>query len=248
MMSQTVALQMERLRRHHQAATLAYDPVTLLDLSHALRIWSEMGKELATRYPKTVTTRQFRNTTPPKKVAQWAKGNQSVIAYFPGSVDTYAAAGRIAAMTPAANVDGTFALFISLKESSNGQTSVQRYCFVKDAVYNREFELALSSNSEVPCNYQQWLGGEAVRLSFLADSGSVREERIDRKTLIERVANTLDGSHPSINGRIAGQKYDAPVHHLLEYEVLGLPLPYLLLLKIAQDILSILPKQLGLSQ
>ena len=59
----------------------------------------------------------------------------------------------------------------------------------------------------------------------------------------KRVANTLDGSHPSAGGGgDTDNVFDAPVQHLLKYQMGGLPLPYFILLKIAQDILDVSPK------
>ena len=62
--------------------------------------------------------------------------------------------------------------------------------------------------------------------------------------MVKRVANTLDGSHASLAAYESDNRFDPAVRHLLHYQVGGLPLPYFVLLKIAQDILSIAKKLL----
>ena len=88
-------------------------------------------------------------------------------------------------------------------------------------------------------------GAEAVRVCFAGADATLKTIAISREMIIKRVANTLDGSHPSASASDADNIFDAPVHHLLRYIVGGLPLPYFLILKIAQDILAIAPKLLG---
>ena len=61
---------------------------------------------------------------------------------------------------------------------------------------------------------------------------------------IKRMANTFDGSHPSIakDEDNYNNKFDEPIRSLLHLHLMGgLPLPYFILLKIAQDILEIAP-------
>jgi hypothetical protein len=48
-----------------------------------------------------------------------------------------------------------------------------------------------------------------------------------------------EGEPSAAGGGEADNAFDAPVHYLLKYKVGGLPLPYFVLLKIAQDILAI---------
>ncbi|MFN9387433.1 MAG: hypothetical protein ACK6BU_10800, partial [Cyanobacteriota bacterium] len=75
--------------------------------------------------------------------------------------------------------------------------------------------------------------------------GPLETVAISREMIIKRVANTLDGSHASAaGGGEVDNAFDAPVHHLLKYKVGGLPLPYFILLKVAQDILAIGDKTL----
>jgi hypothetical protein len=103
-------------------------------------------------------------------------------------------------------------------------------------------------NSKVSSgNYLQWLGADAVIMSYTQADGTLKRVSISREMLVRRVANTLGGSHPSVEAGTNDfeNSYDPAVHHLLGHNMGGLPLPYFILLKIAQDLLTIAPKLLN---
>jgi hypothetical protein len=95
------------------------------------------------------------------------------------------------------------------------------------------------------CTYAGWMGAEAVRLSWPMSGDNSELVTISREVLVKRVANVLDGSHPSL-GSDPDNRFDAPVQYLLTCQVAGFPLPYFILLKVAQDILDEVPRLLGL--
>lgn len=39
----TIELQLERLRRHYEMSMQTYDQISLLELSHTLRVWADMN-------------------------------------------------------------------------------------------------------------------------------------------------------------------------------------------------------------
>ena len=63
----TILLHLERLRRHYEAAVKTYDEVSLLDLSHTLRLWTELKKPLENLAPEFSNSRLFRTGIPAKK-------------------------------------------------------------------------------------------------------------------------------------------------------------------------------------
>ena len=73
-----VGLHLERLRRHYEAAVRSYDDVALLDLSHVLRIWTELKIPLAQHVPAFRTTIAFKTGMPSRKVLRAAKGHRYV--------------------------------------------------------------------------------------------------------------------------------------------------------------------------
>lgn len=79
---QTVLLHLERLRRHYEAAVRAYDHVSLLDLSHSLRRWTELKTPLIQLAPRFSTTLAFKTAIPAKKVLRAARGRTFVTPQF----------------------------------------------------------------------------------------------------------------------------------------------------------------------
>lgn len=242
---QTVLLHLERLRRHYTAAVRSYDHVSLLDLSHSLRVWADLKLVLPNIAPAFATTLAFKTAIPAKKVLRAAHGTRFVFSYMPGGVVTYAGNGQIASGPEL----GTFTIGASVMLRAGGAMELKNYCIVGLA-FEQSLIKALGAENVTRCNYTQWMGAEAVRLSYPAEDGALKKLAITREMIVRRVANTLDGSHPSAAGTNEDMEnsFDAAVHHLLQYQMGGLPLPYFILLKIAQDILATAPKLLGIPQ
>lgn len=110
---------------------------------------------------------------------------------------------------------------------------------------------ALGTEQQKRCNYAHWLGAEVVRLSYPSQVSGQKMTTVSlsREMLVKRVANTLDGSHPSAAGNSTTDvnSNDEAVRQLLSHLMGGLPLPYFIILKIAQDILDIAPRLLDQS-
>lgn len=240
----TIALHLKRLRRHYEAAVQTYDHVSLLDLSHSLRIWVELKQELPKLAQAFGTTMSFNTAIPAKKVLKASKGYRYVFSYMPGGVITYCANGHLVS-GPEMNHDaGDFTTGIAVKMGEDHMW-LNKFCIVGRS-FDQPLIKALEAESITRCNYTQWLGSEVVRVSFPKADRVLTTTAISREMIVKRVANTLDGSHASLAAYESDNTFDPAVHHLLQYQIGGLPLPYLILLKIAQDILSITPKLLGL--
>jgi hypothetical protein len=239
----TVLLNLERLRRHYEIVVRTYDHVSLLDLSHALRIWVELKHPIVKLAPAFATTIAFKTGLPAKKVLKAARAHQYVFSYMPDGVITYAANGHLAS---GPDLLGDFCVGLSVKPAPD-HVCLKQFSFVS-ASFPEPIHRALGAETVTRCNFQQWLGAEAVRINYPGEDAGLRLVTISREMIIKRVANTLDGSHPSAAaGGEADNKFDGPVHYLLRFSVGGLPLPYFILLKIAQDILSVAPKLLGVA-
>ncbi len=237
----TVLLHLERLRRHYQAAVKDYDQVSLLDLSHSLRLWVELKKPLERLAPDFSKSLQFRTGLPAKKVLRAARGHSFVFSYMPGGVRTYASEGHLASGPEMEQGTGDFATGIAVKVSPP-LIELGKFCVVGTS-FDLPLIKAMNEETVTRCGFTQWLGAEAVRLSFPRDQGPLETVSISREMIVKRVANTLDGSHPSVaGGGEVDNSFDAPVRHLMKYKIGGLPLPYFVLLKIAQDILDVSPK------
>lgn len=73
----------------------SYDDVSLLDLSHILRIWAEMKPVLPGKAPRFGTTLAFKTAIPAKKVLRKVRGTEFVFSCMPGGVITYAGNGAV---------------------------------------------------------------------------------------------------------------------------------------------------------
>lgn len=234
-----VRLQFERLRRHYQNAVTTFDHVTFLDLSHTLRIWTELKRplqELAPTFSKSVA---FRTGVPSKKVTKAARGRTHVLCYLGGAVHTLAAKSELLA-GPELDEGQDFLLGVGFKMMPPAM-EFRRFAFIAGHGDSSLLPL-LSSENASPCNFIQWLGAEVVRVGFLSEDGTYQSKAIPREILIKRVANTLDGSHASVapdTNSSEENSFDAPIKFLLQYRIGGVPVPYFILLKIAQDILDI---------
>lgn len=237
----TVLLHLERLRRHYEAAVKTYDEVSLLDLSHTLRLWTELKKPLENLAPGFSNSRMFRTAIPAKRVLEAARGHRFVFSYMPGGVKTYASKGHLVSGPEMGPQDGDFTTGVAVKVTPP-LIELAKYCLIAKA-FDQPLIKALDAESVTRCGYTKWLGSEAVRVSYVNANNDLEVVSISREMIVKRVANTLDDSHASAAGEEnTDNAFDAPVHHLLQYQMGGLPLPYFILLKIAQDILEVAPK------
>lgn len=236
-----ILLQLERLRRHYDVAVRTYDHVALLDLSHSLRIWVELKQPLLSIAPAFSNSLSFKTAIPARKVLKAARGHSFVFSYMPGGVITYASRGHLASGPGMGANDGDFTVGVALKLSTD-YIELGKYCIISKSL-EQPLIKALEAESTKRCTYPQWLAAEVVRVSCPNQKGNLETISISREMIIKRVANTLDGSHPSAaGGGDVDNVFDEPVQRLLEYQMGGLPLPYFILLKIAQDILEVTPK------
>lgn len=242
---QSVLLQLSRLQRHYDAAVKTYDEVSLLDLSHALRIWADLKPLLPSITPKFASAICFKGSTPSKAACKLAFGQKHVLAALSGVAITYANKSDVLSIP---------------KHSSNRMASTTEICRCEDGslelgsvniifgldpslTANGAFKSKLVGENISKLNYAQWMSADAVRVGYENADCNVVAVTISRETLIRRVANTMNGSHPSAAAGEGNQEsqFDLPIKYLMEFKVGGLPLPYFLLLKIAQDILNVSP-------
>lgn len=237
-----VQLHLERLRRHYDVAVRSYDMVSLLDLSHALRIWAELRSELPKIATKFATTKAFKTATPIKKVLRRVRGTRFVLSYMPGGVITYANKSHFVSSHVPGEENSPITLAASVTNNPDGSVELGMYASIAAALEPPMIKL-LDEKIQTRCNYAEWMGAEVVRTCYPTETGELKTVQISREMIVKRVANTMDGSHPSAAGAVNDGKnsFDPAIHHLLHYLMGGLPLPYFILLKIAQDILNIAP-------
>lgn len=182
----TIALHLERLRRHYEAAVRTYDHVSLLDLSHSLRIWAELKSELPKLVPAFGTTMSFKTAIPAKKVLKASNGYRYVFCYMPGGVITYCSNGHLASGPEMDHGAGDFSAGIAVKMGQDHMW-LNKFCVVGRS-FDQSLIKALEAESVTRCNYVQWLGSEAVRVSFLKEDGTLAITTISREMMVKRVA------------------------------------------------------------
>ncbi|MDP3515330.1 MAG: hypothetical protein Q8S20_21515 [Sulfuritalea sp.] len=249
----TVLLHLERLRRHYDVAAHTYDHVALLDLSHSLRIWVDLKNSIHTIAPRFLTTLSFKTASPARKSLKAVRGYWYVFSYMPGGVITYVNNGKqmLGDDPNYYDKDGIFQGEVTI-DFEFGRREDGAYIVKKFCIANRQLDAHLanafrSDESVKRCNYIQWLGSDVVRMSYPNSDGILQSVAITREMIVKRMANAFDGSHPSISKDIGNtdNRFDEPIRSLLRHQMMnGLPLPYFILLKIAQDILEIAPKLL----
>ena len=73
-----------------------YDEISLLDLAHTLRIWTELKKPLQDVAPEFSNSISFKTGSPTPRVLKAARGSDNVFCYMPGGVVTFANKGHLA--------------------------------------------------------------------------------------------------------------------------------------------------------
>jgi hypothetical protein len=236
-----IQVQFKRLQRHYETSVKTYDDASLLDLSHILRIWVELKPVLSLTDPAFDKTIKFFTGAPDKKVLKQSSNCRYIYAYLPtDGVTTFASKGHLAS---GPELEGNKDFTMGVKVKNTGESILlSQFCYISKAL-EQPYVKALENEQVRRCNYNNWMSSEIVRLKYINEEGDLERFIISREMLIKRVANILDGSHTSLNTDNAGtNKFDNPIKWLMYFKCGGLPLPYFLLLKIAQDIVSNLNK------
>ncbi|MDP2077995.1 MAG: hypothetical protein Q8N01_04330 [Sulfuricurvum sp.] len=233
-----IILQLKRLEKHYEHTVKTYDEISMLDMAHTLRIWTELKSTLTTDYDSFKET-IFWTATPIRKIMKHIHNSQYVLAYLPKEgVTTYASKGQFAESTHFDN-ENKFSLAVKVKNTGQA-ILLSQYGFVSKAL-TQEYVNAIGNEKDTKCSYINWLGSETVRLQYKNETGELESFTLSREMLIKRVANVYDASHTSLNDEGGENRFDAPIKWLMGFKCGGLPLPCFLLLKVAQDILENVP-------
>lgn len=232
-----VQMHLHRLKRHYEFAVHTYDDIALCDLSHTLRIWTELSKPLENIAPNFSAAISFKTGRPSSRIIKAVRGYEHIIAILPGGVTTYAASQNKIFYDP--NPSGEdWSFIIELQRESQG-ILLKNFCLIRG---RGEGLSGIENSIMTRCNFHTWMTSEVIRVAYFNSEKTLVSMGISREIFVKRVANILDGSHASAAQGDATNRFDEPIKNLLQYRVAGLPLPYFILLKIAQDILKIAPK------
>jgi hypothetical protein len=235
------SVQVERLQRHYVHSVNTYDQISLLDLSHVLRVWADL--KLSNHLPPVFeTTLAFKSAIPIKKLVRSLRNRRYILLSMPHSVQTKASNNELGFTGDGVQAGGNATVGASARFNIDGSLDIDAYYYIEGEIDSAQREL-LGKCETSRGNYKQWLGAEVVRLSVSGIDGRITPMSISRENLIRRMANTMDASHPSdLQENNNGNPIDAALAFMMRQSVAGLPVPYFLLLKTAQDILKFVSK------
>jgi hypothetical protein len=220
---ENIRINLARLKRHYEVCVQGYDEISLFDLAHTLRMWSDMEKEVKDyfhSFPKHIRPR-FTKYALRDNIAKVANLTVThMVVDFPGRLIL---PGMI--VGPFVEI-GDWRANAKLKPDINDEF-----------IYEKT-------------DFMTWMHAEAVRINFVNSAGKLDRKILSRHVVITRVANTLGPSHPV--GSPGNNQFNEAIKELLEYSVGGtmpngpesmeiaggFPMPYLILMKIAQDIIA----------
>lgn len=226
-----------RLKRHYEANLKSYDEIALLDLSHALRMWMDM-KDVVNEYLLSISSNvKFKSFTVSKQLSRLVANKEYILAGLPGGVSTTAGNPEILT-NKRANLSKPFTIGTTIKRDFSDKVHVSQIAFINNLHVSADQAKILQKGlPEKSYNFLQWLSSDIVRVSYPKSTGGLERKIISREVFVGRVANILGGSHP-MGVHDSENQFNDAVHYLMESEVLGLPTPYFLLLKMAKDILD----------
>lgn len=232
-----------RLERHYKKIFDTYDEISLLDLAHSLRIWCDLQNQLGEIAPLLNRSIAFKTQESNKVLNRVINGIPHILVLLADGARTHASNDPFVSRHGLHGLD-PFTVIVRAKWGSTTFTFFQFAFIAKqlNKLEEDELERALKCLTLKKCTLKSWLNAEAARWAYCDQSGALKTFRLSREQMIRRVANTLGGSHPEKQANQLEHDDDRAVHYLLHYKFGGLPLPYFILLKIAQDILSIVPK------
>lgn len=254
---QEINLNLRRLRSHFENAMQRFDDVSFVDIASSLRNWADMAGPLVRIAPEFSSRQMFKSATPNRATVREIANITYVLFLTPSVLPTgmYSPPPDSRQGSPISgmkisknsrllkNGDGPFSIGGLNTFNNKGQLQTSNPYFVGKALGDDyvKFGESLQRASVKPLNFRCWMGAEVVRMGYLDSKDNIKVVIISRAMLISRVANILNGSHPTIAIKEQNQ-YDPAVKILLELEFQGVPLPFFVLFKIAEDILHFAPK------
>lgn len=207
-----IKLQYARLERHHASALKEKDPISFLDLSHALRIWVDMKTFVDAQSKEKGLILSLTNSSTPKGVKKILKGCKYTYLPLASGVES-----------PGVEIKGVRVINRAL---SPGEIK---------KLYEAGPPVALKSK----LSFSEWLASGVYEVP--SGEKEHPHLKISREILIKRVANVLGASHPvgTEAAEAAENRFDPYVLDLHGVQLAdGYPATYYQLLEIANEILE----------
>ncbi|MFA7268848.1 MAG: hypothetical protein WC073_05850 [Sterolibacterium sp.] len=207
-----IKLQYVRLERHHSSALKEKDPISFLDLSHALRIWVDMKGFVDAVTKENGLTLGLANFATPKEVKKILKGSKHTYLPLASGVES-----------PGIEVKGVRVIDRALSPEE----------------IKKLYEAGPPVAQKSKLSFSEWLASGVYEVP--SGEKDHPHLKISREILIKRVANILGASHPAGTeaAEAAENRFDPYVLDLHGVQLAdGYPATYYQLLEIANDILE----------
>lgn len=252
-----------RLKREYMLCYEGYDRAALKSLAHTLRYWVDMRTDVDRYLTEHNPLAKFTTYSTTILFNRTFRGKEYIAACFPRRVVLRAqrhsaedvangmpsdvTVSNLAMPMPVVEEGESVALKYSfdykalgLEECSIGQFILVVDKSVQNLAADRDIYIINNQAFDVKkVKFGSWLDGLGARVTFpLGSTSPFRLCDISREDMIKRVANVLGGSHPR-GGRVILHDKDAAVNQLMKYRLLHIPVPYMVLMKVAHDILQV---------
>lgn len=232
---ENIRIQYDRLRRHYTANLNGYDQIALLDLAHALRIFTEIPELIDNKYGPKLLSANFNAGM--KKIM---RGAEFAYCCLPeDGVTVKAKIGWNGVFEFHGPNNDHFSIGGMINLEANQRISIKEFFLVYRELSSVEVRLLNDYSQTVTyteLGLKDYLDAIAVRFQFANEL----PKHISRIELIKRVANEYDASHSSHPDKPDDfiNRFSAPVQRLMQYSCADLPLPFFVLMHISKNILT----------
>lgn len=237
------AVQLDRLKKHYEQSLNHYDIVSFLDLSHTLRIFTEIKDGIDNIISEPV----FKKASFNNGLKRIIKSPEFIFIYLPDGVTTSAGATKEIASREifGFNSDVDYTNGTLFKIESNGDLTISHFLITQKVLNQKEINSLDREVKNIPIgslSFSGYMNSPAIYFKFIDNDPLF----ITNEELIKRIANEYEGSHADkedTNFEI-NNKFSEPVSILMKYSCAKLPLPYFVLLHIAKNIIKNLEAKL----
>jgi hypothetical protein len=233
-----------RLKRQYDICVTGYDRPALKDLASILRLWVDMKQEV--NYYLTVNrpASLFSAYSISKELKSLIRDREYLLVNFPrgiivNTIPTGAGAKSLLVGSP--KREEPTEIFFNIKSDKISNTVFKLShiitLYTKKTSTQEAEKIADKAFRLEKAKFGIWLDYPAVHLGTLNKEGKFIPYVMSRENIIKRVANALGASHPR-GAEETTNSFDPAIFHLMDYTALEMPLPYLILVKIAHDILE----------
>lgn len=228
----------KRLKRHYDLNLKEFDEIALYDLAHSLRMWVDMKENVSDYLKINPPNQKFKSYTVTKQLNRLVGKREYIISGLPNGVQTWSGNSNIVSSSLGHDSSVPFTQSINLMLNPDKSITVANFILIYGIVIPKEQMKILNKGlPSKPYDFKQWLSSETIRLNYRNNNGKLERRIISREIFIGRVANVLGGSHP-VGIDSSENKFNDAIKYLMNINIAGLPAPYLIILKIAKDILE----------